>query len=304
MVMSSDSPVSQVSVEETFAGSAGGDPRSAPLPLMSEFGPGRAIAQNGPAARARAARREWKAGISLFRAGAHLPPADGAEPERTSGLTARLRDDMVRRADGEIPAQTGAGSPSRSGGQYPAPVHSIAEVERTGGPGRSAGADGTGGLAPYAIRQSTGQSEVTKRERPRLVAAPERPFSAATGEIVPFRRQDNEAVRPEQRDQEVSTRLARGAARLSAVLNSNLERREAPMQSAASPKPGPLSGEGAEGGVKAGDANRAFVLREGEAPAEADIFEAPSSPAIETVMEDLYERLRLEFLRTYGTSGG
>jgi hypothetical protein len=218
---------------------------------------------------------------------------------------ARLRDDVVRRADGEIPAQTEAGSQSRSGGLYPAPVHSIAEVERTGGPERSAGAGGTGGLAPYAIRQSTGQSEVTKRERPRVVAALERQFSAAGGEIVPLRRQDNEAVRPEQRDQEVSTRLARSSARLSAVLNSNLERREASMQFAASPKRGPRSGEGAEGGgVKAGDANRAVVLHEGETPAGADIFEAPSSPAIEAVMKDLYERLRLEFLRTYGTSGG
>jgi len=277
MVLSSDSPVSQVFVEEPFAGSAGGDPRSAPLPAMGEFGPGCAIAQNGPAARARAARREWKAGIS----------------------------DVVRRADGEIPAQRETGSPSRSGGLYPAPVHSIAEVELSDWPERSAGAGGTGGLAPSANRQSTGQSEVAKRERPRTVAALERPFSAASGETVPRKRQDYETVRPEQGDQEVSTRLARSAARLSAVLSSNLKRRGGAMQSAAAPKREPGFGEDADGGgVKEGDANRAFVLREGEAPAEADIFEAPSSPTIEAVMEDLYERLRLEFLRTYGTSGG
>jgi hypothetical protein len=305
MAISSDSPISQVFVEETFAASAGGDPRSAPLPAMPEFGPGRAIAQNRTVARAPTARREWKAGIRLFRVGTHLPPADGAEAERKSRFRARLHDDLVRRADGEIPTQTKAGSPFRSGGLHPAPVHSIADAERTGGPERFAGESGTGVFAPSWNRQSAGQSEVMKRERPRTVAALDRPSPPASGEIVPSRRQDNETVRPEQRDQEVGTRLARSATRLSAVLNSNLKSREAPMQSAASPKREPRFGEDAEGGeVKAGDANRAFVIPESEAQAEADIFEAPSSPAIEAVMEDLYERLRLEFLRIYGTSGG
>jgi hypothetical protein len=97
--------------------------------------------------------------------------------------------------------------------------------------------------------------------------------------------------------------LAQSPSRLAAVLNANLASRT------------PTPGESVETEVVSTDAlvDRPRVIREGLNAQQTtlDILRPPVEAAqegsgglsVEAVIEELYERLRLEFLRTYGTSG-
>ena len=90
------------------------------------------------------------------------------------------------------------------------------------------------------------------------------------------------------------TRLTRNASRLTALLTTNLETAALPSQAPAASAYPPATRSIADPiGVR---------LTEPESTATAEF--AISVPSIDAILEELYQRLRVEFLRTYGTSGG
>ena len=89
------------------------------------------------------------------------------------------------------------------------------------------------------------------------------------------------------------TRLTRNASRLTALLTTNLETAALPSQAPLASAYPPATGSIADrvGGLTA--------------PGSTTTAEsAISVPSIDAILEELYQRLRVEFLRAYGTSGG
>ncbi|HKP87323.1 MAG TPA: hypothetical protein VJZ26_14560 [Blastocatellia bacterium] len=116
----------------------------------------------------------------------------------------------------------------------------------------------------------------------------------------------DETPKREQPDTETRTRLTRNATRLAAVLNANLLTEAMPSQVQASllSQASMVQASLAQASLASPSPIALPRLTSAEQqtspPAEATALNAPT---IEAILAALYERLRVEFLRTYGTSG-